>query len=155
MVFAKIENDRVRTRIRKPGSFKLQTADIFFTCFLSLKGDIVCKMLWTLDIRLHQLGHKKEEGGRHTHLHPQFSLSSAFKNLLTFFCLSHIPDNFHRNEVGSRSLNQSSPAQVLCLKPLSFLFASQLPYHLCFPNTFTVLYQFTDSDTRYQCVTLG
>lgn len=112
-------------------------------------------MLWTLDIRLHQLGHKKEEGGRHTHLHPQFSLSSAFKNLLTFFCLSHIPDNFHRNEVGSRSLNQSSPAQVLCLKPLSFLFASQFPYHLCFPNTFTVVYLFTDSDTRYQCVTLG
>ena len=87
MVFAKIENDRVRTRIRKPGSFKLYTADIFLTCFLSLKGDIVCKMLWTLDIRLHQLGHKKEEGGRHTYLHPQFSLSSAFKNLVDFLLL--------------------------------------------------------------------
>lgn len=40
-------------------------------------------------------------------------------------------------------------------KPLFLFFCFLFPYLFCFPNTFIALYLFLDSDTRYQCVTLG
>lgn len=151
MVFDKIENDPVRTRIRKPRSFhcRMQTSFSLAFCRSRETQFARCFGHWTLDF-ISWAMRKTREADTHTPiLNLVFPLHLQI--WLTFFCLSHIPGN--RNEVGSRSLNQSSPVQVLCLKPLSFLFASRFPYCLCFPNTFTVVYLFTDFDTR--CVTLG
>lgn len=99
--------------------------------------------------------------------------------------MTYISENFHRNEGGSRSFFSqklcdlclqetdfkllwtevyflyplscyaTSSNQWLVVKTTFSPFCFLFPYLFCFPNTFIVLYLFLDSDTRYQCVTLG